>query len=75
MPVAPPEGDQQRFVTTEQLMQEVSCFSLGRLKWLLYQRRENGLDKVVHKVGKRLYVDLPGFLAWMREHNDRGEKV
>jgi hypothetical protein len=42
-------------------------FSRSQLHWLLRQRERNGLlkFKAVKKCGKRIYIHVPNFAAWL----------
>ena len=42
-------------------------FRENQLRWLLRFRDENGLAAHVMKIGRELYLHVPGFLRWLDE--------
>jgi hypothetical protein len=43
-------------------------FSLGQLRSFILKRQENGLDKAVRKIGKRIYIRIDLFDEWIEKH-------
>jgi ribosomal 50S subunit-associated protein YjgA (DUF615 family) len=43
-------------------------FHLGQLRWLLRNRRENGLNKAIRKIGRNLYLNETLFSEWIFNH-------
>ena len=37
----------------------------SQVEWMMRQRHANGLEGVVTKIGKKLYVNLPKFRDWV----------
>lgn len=37
------------------------------LRWLLFNRNENGLDRAVVKVGRKILIDIVEFEKWLEE--------
>jgi hypothetical protein len=60
-----------KFVTFAQLSALHPGFSVGRLRWL---RQCNAYDfnRCVHKVGKRVFIDVHAFEAWVTENEQEG---
>jgi hypothetical protein len=44
---------------------------LGGLRWQLFRRRENGLDRAVVRVGRRLLIDAAAFERWLDDQRER----
>jgi hypothetical protein len=44
--------------------------TFGSLKWLLFNRRENGLDALVVQSGRKVLIDEPKFLDWLAKRPD-----
>jgi hypothetical protein len=42
-------------------------FTLPQIRWALRWRNENGLSEHVTRMGRRLYIHVPGFTTWFRE--------
>jgi hypothetical protein len=57
--------------TVKQLAQANPAFTQASLRWLLFNREINGLQRVVVKVGRRLLIDEEEFFAWIDEQNGR----
>lgn len=43
-------------------------FTLGQLRSFVLNREENGLDKAIRKIGKRLYIRIDLFDKWIEMH-------
>lgn len=41
-------------------------FTLAQLRWALRFREYNGLGAHVTRMGRRLYIHIPGFTEWFR---------
>ncbi len=50
-------------------------FTLGQLRDLLIKRKKNGLQSVVRKIGKRVYLKMDDFEKWIDTHVDEGENL
>lgn len=42
----------------------------GGLRNLIFKRNENGFDKVVIKIGKRVLIDEKAFFEWVKNNNE-----
>ena len=49
----------------DRFVQDHDQFQLSQLRWLLRDRKGNGLYKAVRKVGKRIYIHDQLFADWM----------
>lgn len=43
-------------------------FTKGQIQNYLLHRHKNGLDKAVRKIGKRIFLRLDLFNAWIEQH-------
>jgi hypothetical protein len=59
-----------KFFTPAQLAQRHEAFTLPMLRWWLMSRHENGLDRAVRKVGRRLFLDENQFLMWIDSQHE-----
>lgn len=41
-------------------------YTENQLRWIVHKRDVNGMDEYIRKVGKRVYFNVPGFIAQMR---------
>ncbi len=56
------------WATPETLVdQHPDKFTLPQLRWALRFRSENGLAEHVTRMGRRLYIHIPGFTRWFQE--------
>lgn len=53
--------------TVKQLAQKYPAFSEGSLRYLLFNRERNGLDRAVIQIGRRVLIDEQEFVAWLRQ--------
>ena len=45
--------------------------STGALRQLIFYNTDNFADKVVKKIGKRIYISVSDFYAWVKDTNKR----
>lgn len=62
---------QRTLVTVQQFCHQFPAFTLGGLRWLLFHRQENDLQRAVLKIGRRVLIDVDEFFAWLDEQNGR----
>ena len=43
-------------------------FTENQMNWLLRHRKENGIDSVTRKIGKRIYINEALFAEWVMNH-------
>lgn len=60
--------EQSQFFTVEQFSKKHSAFTPASLRWLLFNRAENGLESAVVQLGRRVLIDEVAFVNWLREH-------
>ena len=41
-------------------------YTENQLRWIVHKKEINGMDEYICKVGKRVYFNIPGFIAQMR---------
>lgn len=44
-------------------------FTLPQLRWFVVRKKELGLEKVIKRLGRRLYFHVPSFLKWIETQN------
>ena len=44
----------------------------GGLRHLIYHAHENGFDRVVRRVGRRVLIDEKRFFSWVEDRNNGG---
>lgn len=56
-------------LTVKQFCEREPAFKVGGVRWLLFNREKNGLDKsgAVVLLGGRLFIDRPAFLTWAKQ--------
>ena len=62
----------QNFLTVGSLAAKYkgAGFTEGALRWQLFNREQNGLDRAVVRVGRRLLIDEAEFVAWLRSQRE-----
>ena len=45
--------------------------STGALRQLIFYNTDNFADKVVKKIGKRIYISVSDFYTWVKETNKK----
>lgn len=56
--------------TVKQLLTTHTYLNKGGLRWALFHRETNGLNKYVMNMGRRLLIDEEGFLEWLKERGN-----
>ena len=52
-------------------IQQYPQFTEQQMRWLLLHREANGLSKHIRKIGKPIYIHVPGFLQWIFDREER----
>jgi len=50
-----------------QFCAEHPAFTPGGIRWLLFHRQQNGLERAVVRVGRRVLIDVDKFFTWVDE--------
>jgi hypothetical protein len=58
-------------LTVQQFAQAHPAFTHGGLRWLLFHRQQNGLERAVVKVGRKVLIDVDQFFLWLAQQNGR----
>lgn len=37
----------------------------GRLRWLIFNKEQNGFTVCIKRIGKRIFIDVDMFLTWI----------
>lgn len=45
---------------------------VGGLRHLVFHAKENGFDKVIRRVGRRVLIDEQAFFEWVDSQNSKG---
>ena len=61
-----------QFHTVTQFANKFPCFSPASLRWLLFNRSTNGLDRAIVQIGRRVLIDEAAFVEWLRSHGGGG---
>ena len=56
--------------TVPQLCESRPYLTPGALRWLLFNRDQNGLKSAVIKIGRKLLIDEDKFDEWVRSHRE-----
>lgn len=43
--------------------------TIDQLRWLIFNAKSNGLDNAICRIGRRVYIDVDGFDAWLQRQN------
>lgn len=43
--------------------------TIGSLRQLIFYNTDNFVEKVIRRIGKRLYVKVPAFFEWVEQSN------
>lgn len=57
-------------MTVKQTVENYAIFSEGALQWHLFHREQNGLNKAVVKIGRRIFLDRDRFEEWIESKRE-----
>lgn len=60
-----------RLGTVRQVTQEHPGFTEAAVRGLIHKANRNGLAPYIHRIGRRIMVDLDGFQDWIRGKQER----
>ena len=43
--------------------------SIDQIRWLIFNSKTNGLESSICRIGRRVYIDVDGFDAWLVLNN------
>ncbi|WP_460734155.1 DNA-binding protein [Lysobacter tyrosinilyticus] len=43
--------------------------SIDQIRWLIFRAKDNGLDSAICRIGRRVYLDVDAFDAWLQTRN------
>lgn len=55
-------------MTVRQLAAKNPYLTEAAIRWMLFNRKENGLAKAVTKLGKKILIDDEKFEEWVNSH-------
>ncbi len=56
-------------LTVKQFCLQNPAFTNGGLRWMLFHRQQNGLERAVVKVGRRVLINVDEFFRWIDAQN------
>jgi len=69
------ESRVQRILSTvPQFCQRHPAFTLGGIRWLLFQRDTNGLQHAVVRLGQKILIDEARFFEWLDSQQKEANK-
>ena len=60
----------RELLTIPALCERYPALRLGGVRWQLFNRHQNGLDRAVVRVGRRLLIDVAEFERWLDEQRE-----
>lgn len=48
-----------------ELKRTTGGFSEASLRWMIFNGRTNGIDQALVRVGRKVFIDVPRFNAWL----------
>lgn len=61
-----------KLTTFKQTSSNYPAFSEAALRWLRFNGDENGFNRCVVKIGRRVLIDRESFEKWIMEHKEMG---
>lgn len=58
------------YCTVKQLVAKNPYLTESAIRWMLFNRKENGLSAAVTKLGKKILVDDHKFNEWVASHRE-----
>jgi len=57
----------EEYLDLQTLIQKYPQFKEGQIRWLVVNKKQNGLDFAIKRIGRRLYFHIPSFLEWIEK--------
>jgi hypothetical protein len=61
---------QPQFLTVGDAAKKYPAFTEGSLRWLLFNREQNGFNRCVVRIGRRVLIDEAELVAWLRDQRE-----
>jgi hypothetical protein len=61
----------EEYISPKDLAERLQSFTLRQIRWHLLNREQNGLDRYVRTVGRRLYITEQAWNKWISEYAER----
>lgn len=61
---------ESQFLTIPGTSKKYPAFSEGGLRWLLFNREQNGFNRCVVRIGRRVLIDECELVAWLRSQRE-----
>lgn len=67
------------FMTVKQLAEKYPAFTVGSIRWAIFNQGTNGFAPVIRKLGKKIVLDEEEFVRWIErgavpEQNGQGRR-
>ena len=56
------------YVTVAQLAERYPAFTQGSIRWIIFNRENDGASKFVCKLGRKVIINLSKWKQWLAEH-------
>ena len=60
----------ERLRTIRQTAERNPAFTEGALRWHVFNSKQNGLDRAIVRVGRRVLIDELEFSRWLEEKRE-----
>lgn len=59
-------------LSVEQTAEQIPALTQAAIRWHLFNRQTNGLSEsgAVIKVGRRVLIDLPNYIEWLKAQGE-----
>ena len=58
-----------KLLTVNQFIEEHNFTTHGGLRYLIFNAKENGLEKAIARIGRKILIDEAKFFEWVNEQN------
>lgn len=58
--------------SVRQIAERNPAFSEASLRWLIFRAGQNGLDRALVRIGRRVLIDEPRFNDWIETQRQKG---
>jgi len=61
-----------KWATVRQVAEKYRIFSESSLRYLIFNSKQNGLEKCLRRIGAKLLINLKQFDQWIDSHQEQG---
>lgn len=67
--------EDDEYLTVAQLSKRYPVFTVGSIRHIMYKRHENGFNRCIRKIGKKVIISVKDFKVWLDSQTAKKDDV